>query len=311
MKNNHSTCVLAAAWLLLGSSTLANSAALGAKEEPIKLAMVEWTGAHISTHITGQLLEKLGYKVEYVTAGTFPQFSGLADGSISASVEVWMNNVGEIFPKVLAEKKIENVGSLKLEAMEGWAYPKYMEEVCPGLPDWTALNKPECVQALSVPETAPNGRFLDYPAEWGPRAATILADNKMPYTAVPAGSEGALVAELESAAAAKKPLVLMFWKPHHMLSVLDVGWVTLPPCKSDADLNCIKPPGVAKIAWSGFSEKWPAAYALLKGFEMSAEEQQKMMYRIDKKGEKLDAVVKDWIDQNESVWKPWIDAAGS
>ncbi|HUQ91473.1 MAG TPA: ABC transporter substrate-binding protein [Bryobacteraceae bacterium] len=311
MKSKQLARVLAVGGFLLGSSALAGAAELGATGEPIKLAMVEWTGAHISTHIAGQLLEKLGYKLEYVTAGTFPQFSGLADGSLSASVEVWMNNVGEIFPKVLAEKKIENIGSLNLEAKEGWAYPKYMEQVCPGLPDWTALNKPECVLALSVPETAPNGRFLDYPAEWGPRAATILADNNMPYTAVPAGSEGALVAELESAAAAKKPLILMFWQPHHMLSVLDVGWVTLPPCKSDADLHCIRPPGVAKIAWSGFSEKWPAAYALLKVFEMKAEEQQKMMYRIDKKGEKLDAVVKDWINQNEPVWKPWIEAAGS
>ena len=85
----------------------------------------------------------------------------------------------------------------KLETQEGWIYPKFMEQVCPGLPDWTALEKPECIQALATPETTPNGRFLDYPADWGSRAATILADNNMPYTAVPAGSEGALVAELE------------------------------------------------------------------------------------------------------------------
>lgn len=311
MKRTWLRQIITATAIFIGSSAVVGAAELGAKEEPIKLAMVEWTGAHISTHIAGQLLEKLGYKVEYVTAGTFPQFSGLADGSLSASVEVWMNNVGDIFPKALADKKIENIGSLNLDAMEGWVYPKFMEEVCPGLPDWSALNKPECVQALSVPETAPNGRFLDYPADWGPRAATIIADNNMPYTAVPAGSEGALVAELEAAAAAKKPLVLMFWRPHHILSVIDVGWVTMPPCKTQEDLHCLKPPGVAKIVWSGFADKWPAAYAFLKNFEMNAEEQQQMTYRIDKKGEKLDAVVKEWIDKNEAVWKPWIDAAGS
>src|SRR5438105_7006410 len=94
------------------------AADLGAKDEPIKLAMLEWTGAHVSTHIAGQLLEKLGYKVEYVTAGNFPEFSGLSDGSLSASIEVWLNNVGDIFPKALAEKKIENIGPLKLETKE-------------------------------------------------------------------------------------------------------------------------------------------------------------------------------------------------
>jgi glycine betaine/proline transport system substrate-binding protein len=292
----------------LGTATAAD---LGAKDEPIKLAMLEWTGAHVSTHIAGQLLEKLGYKVEYVTAGNFPQFSGLSDGSLSASVEVWLNNVGDIFPKALAEKKIENIGPLKLETKEGWIYPKYMEQVCPGLPDWTALEKPECIQALATPETAPNGRFLDYPADWGSRAATIIADNNMPLAAVPAGSEGALVAELDSAAAAKKPLVMMFWAPHFALAQVDVGWVKMPPCKENNNEHCITPPDVAKITWSGFGQKWPAAYAFLKAFEMNAEDQQKMMLRVDKKGEDLDAVAREWVDQHESVWKPWIDAAKS
>jgi glycine betaine/proline transport system substrate-binding protein len=294
---------------MLAGSGVALAANLGAKDETIKLAMLEWTGAHVSTHIAGQLLEKLGYKVEYVTAGNFPQFSGLSDGSLSASVEVWLNNVGDIFPKALEEKKIENIGPLKLETKEGWIYPKYMEQICPGLPDWTALQKPDCIQALSTPETAPNGRFLDYPADWGSRAATIIADNQLPLTAVPSGSEGALVAELNSAAAAKKPLIMMFWGPHYALAAVDVGWVTMPPCKSDTNEHCIRPPEVAKITWSGFGQKWPAAYAFLKDFEAEANEQQKMMLRVDKKGEDLDKVVKEWVDQNESVWKPWIEAA--
>src|ERR1700761_1377158 len=90
----------------LGGGAVASAADLGAKDDTIKLAMLEWTGQHVSTHIAGQLLEKLGYKVEYVTAGNFPEFSGLADGSISASVEIWLNNVGDIYPKVLEAKQI-------------------------------------------------------------------------------------------------------------------------------------------------------------------------------------------------------------
>ena len=103
----------------LGGIAGASAADLGAKDDTIKLAMLEWTGQHVSTHIAGQLLEKLGYKVEYVTAGNFPEFSGLSDGTLSGSVEVWMNNVGDIFPKVLAEKKIVDVGPLKLQTQRG------------------------------------------------------------------------------------------------------------------------------------------------------------------------------------------------
>lgn len=295
--------------LAMLAAAQANAAELGASDEPIRLAVLEWTGAVISTQIAGQLLEKLGYRVEYITAGNFPQFSGLADGTLSASVEIWLNNVGDIFPKVLEEGRIENIGLLGLETREGWIYPKFMEGVCPGLPDWEALKEPGCVQALATPETAPDGRFLDYPADWGSRAATILADNDLPYTAVPAGSEGALVAELASAGAAKTPLVMMFWGPHYALAENEVGWITMPPCKEQTNEHCITPPDVNKVVWSGFGDKWPAAYAFLKAFTVDATEQEKMMLAIDKNGERIDAVVKSWIDANEAVWQPWIDAA--
>ena len=296
---------------LIGGTAAVQAAELGAKDEPIKLAMLEWTGAHVSTHVAGQILEKMGYKVEYVTAGSFPVYSGLSDGSVSVSVESWMNNVGDIFPKVLAAKKIEDVGSLKLETKEGWIYPKYMEQICPGLPDWSALTKPDCVQALSSPDTFPKGRLLDYPAEWGSRTAQIIKDNDLPLASVPAGSEGALVAELESATAAKKPLVMMFWAPHYALAEADISWVKMPPCKVNDNAHCIQPPDVDKIVWSGFGQKWPAAYEFLKHFEMDAKDQQQMMLQIDKKGEDLDKVVKGWIDQHDSVWQPWVKAAQS
>ena len=296
---------------LMGASTFAAAADLGAKDETIKLAILEWTGANVSSHVAGNLLQKLGYKVEYVTAGNFPQFSGLADGSLHASVEVWMNNVGDIYPKVLEAKQIEDLGLLKLAAKEGWVYPKYMEQICPGLPDWSALTKPDCVKALSTPETAPNARFLDYPADWGSRAATILADNAMPLTAVAAGSEGALSAELNAAYAAKKPLVMMFWGPHDALAGKDVGWVKMPPCKTQEYTHCILPPGVDKIVWSGFSKKWPAAYAFLKAFQMDADAQLSLMGEISGKGIDVDKATKAWVDANEKVWSAWIGAAKS
>src|SRR6186713_785946 len=136
------------ALMITAGAAESSAADLGAKDDTIKLAINEWTGQHVTTHIAGQLLQKMGYKVEYVTAGNYPQFSGLSDGSLSATLEVWMNNVGDFFPKALEEGKIEDVGQLELKTQEGWIYPKYMTDVCPGLPDWSALAKPGCVTSL-------------------------------------------------------------------------------------------------------------------------------------------------------------------
>lgn len=286
----------------------ASAAEMGAQNETIRLAVLEWSGAQISTRIAGQVLENAGYKVEYVTAGNYPHFTGLADGTLSASVEIWLNNVGEVYPKALESGKVEDIGSLGLETAEGWIYPKFVEEVCPGLPDWEALKDPACAAALATPDTLPDGRFLDYPADWGSRAAQIIEDNDLPYVAVPSGSEGALVAELRAAEAKKTPLLMMMWAPHSVLADVDVGWVEMPPCKEESEEHCITPPDVNKVVWSGFAEKWPAAYEILKAFQMNTEDQQEMMLRMDN-GDSLDAVTADWIKQNEEVWQPWVSAA--
>jgi glycine betaine/proline transport system substrate-binding protein len=297
------------AMLVAMGSGAARAAELGAKDEPIKLVMAEWTGQHVTTHIAGALLQRMGYKIEYVTAGGYPQFTGLADGTLDVTLEIWMNNVGDIFPKVLKEGKVEDIGQLGLETKEGWVYPKYMTDVCPGLPDWTALTKPGCAQALTSPDTFPNGRLLDYPADWGSRSAQIIKDNNLPLTTVPGGSEGAMVAELESAVATKKPLLMMFWAPHYVFAEADMGWVTMPPCKSQDNDHCINPPEVHKVVWSGFKDKWPAAYEVLKAFREDAATQQQMILAIDRKGQNIDTLVNAWIDQHQNVWQPWVQEA--
>ncbi len=285
------------------------AADMGAKDEPIKIVMAEWTGQHVTTHIAGTLLKQMGYKVEYVTAGGYPQFTGLADGTLDVTLEIWMNNVGDIFPKVLKEGKVEDIGPLGLQTNEGWVYPKYMIDVCPGLPDWTALTKPGCVEALTSPDTFPNGRLLDYPADWGSRSVQIIKDNVLPLTAVPGGSDGAMVAELESAVATKKPLLMMFWAPHYVFAEANMGWVSMPPCKSQDNDHCINAPEVHKVVWSGVKDKWPAAYKFLKAFQMDADLQQQMILAIDKQGKDIESVTKSWVDQNQDVWEPWVNEA--
>ena len=288
--------------------------------DPIKLALNEWTGQHISTHVAGEILKRMGYNVEYVTAGYFPQFQGLEDGTITASLEIWSNNVGDQFTKAAATGNVIKLGDLGVDTNEGWVYPKYMEQKCPGLPDWKALLK--CTELLSSPETLPNGRIVAYPADWGARSAEIIKALELPYTAVPAGSEGALVAELKSAVAREDPLVMMFWAPHWVLAEIDVGWVALPKyeaaCNDDASWgpnpNATGDCGVDvaitfKVAWKGLEDKWPSAYRFLAGYQMDDEDQIPMMAAIDVGGEDLVDVTKKWVDDNEAKWRPMVEAA--
>jgi glycine betaine/proline transport system substrate-binding protein len=318
---NKTKSLLAALVVAAGAFALSPAqAAVPESKDPIKLAVNEWTGQHLSTYIYGALLEKMGYNVEYVTAGAVPQYAAMASGNLTANPENWDNNVGDIYPKAVASGDLVIVGKLGLQTREGWIYPPYMEEKCPGLPDWKALFK--CPDAFGTPETFPKGRLITYPADWGTRSKDFVEANKMPFVPVPGGSEGAMIAELKSAVAAKEPVLMMFWAPHWIFAQLDFNWVELPPyeegCDDDPKVgpnpNAVHDCGfvqatVNKVAWKGMKDKWPGAYKLMQAYTLTNKDQNAMMLEVDNKGRDAKVVAKEWVDAHEAMWQPWIDAA--
>ncbi|MFC4669860.1 ABC transporter substrate-binding protein [Seohaeicola nanhaiensis] len=297
-----------------------HAAELGAVDEPIKLAVNEWTGQHVTTHIAGEMLKAAGYKVEYVTAGMMNQFQALADGDLDATLEIWSSNVSDEYAKKVAEGKVVEIGDLGLDAREGIAYPAHVADLCPGLPAWEALK--DCAGVFATADTLPMGRLVDYPADWGTPGADRMTGFALPFKAVPAGSEGALITELRASVEKKSPLLITFWQPHWAMSAYDVKFVDLPvgneACftdpawgpNPDAVNDCdFAPSRIFKAAWSGFEEKWPAAFEILSNYELAVEDQQPMMGEIDVDGGKVEEVVTAWMAANEAKWRPVVDAA--
>lgn len=305
---------------LVSYATAGLSAELGAVDEPIKLAVNEWTGQHVTTHIAGRMLEEAGYKVDYVTAGYQNMWQAMADGDLDAAVEVWGSNVPETYNQMHDAGKIEDIGDLGLVAREGFVYPAHVAELCPGLPAWEALK--DCAMQFATPETIPEGRLVDYPGEWGTPGADRIAALGLPFKAIPAGSEGALIAEIKAATERKTPLLAVFWQPHWAISAYDLQFVALPEgteaCYSDpaagpnpdvtGDCDFL-PTRVFKTAWPGMKDKWPAAYEILSGLNLSTEAQQPLMGAIDVDGRKVEEVTEEWLTANEATWRPIVEAA--
>ncbi len=300
--------------------TASAQAAVPESSDPIKLAINEWTGQHISTHVAGEILKRMGYNIEYVTAGYYPQMQAMEDNTISATMEIWSSNIGEHYDKALASGNVEEIGDLGLEPVESWFFNSAAKEKCPGLPDYSALNG--CVEAFANAETFPKGRLVDYPADWGTTNVDRIKGFGLDYVSVPAGSEGALIAEIQGAEARNEPLLVMFWAPHWVFAVVDLTNISLPPyeagCQDDAAVG-VNPDAVwdcdwergyiKKLAWKGLADKWPAAHKVLSAYTLRNEDQIPMMNAIDQDGKKLEDVVSAWIDANEAIWKPWVDAA--
>ena len=297
-------------------ATVSVTGAWADSSDPIKIAVNDWTGQHISAHITGTLLQKAGYSIEYVAAGAVPQFAGIAQGDLHLQPEVWTNNVGDIYPKAVESGNIVALGSLGLKPQEGWIYPPYMNDKCPGLPSYEALY--DCTQAFAAADTFPKGRLVTYPADWGTRSRDVVAMIELPFEPVPGGSEGAMIAELKSAVAAEQPILMMFWQPHQLFAAYEFDWVTWDPAEGE----CVEESGQKRGSACGFQQasvdkivnkdvatKWPGAYKLLEMISIDNATQNAMIFEIDENKRPLEEVIAEWIDANEATWGPWVEAA--
>ncbi len=283
--------------------------------EPIKIAVNEWTGQHISAHFAAALFRELGHEVELITAGAVPQFAAIAEGSLHFQPETWTNNVGDIYPKAVANGDIIVLGSLGLSPQEGWIYPPYMTDKCPGLPSYQALY--DCAQAFAAADTFPNGRLITYPADWGTRSSDLVKLIDLPFKAIPGGSEGAMIAELKSALAAEQPVLMMFWQPHWLFAEETMDWVEWDVPHGTCDEGnqtrgeaCgFQQATIDKIAAKSFIENYPDALNVAEQMHLTNEMQNALIHEVDQKGREIEEVISEWMAANKDMWQPWIDAA--
>jgi glycine betaine/proline transport system substrate-binding protein len=293
------------------------SQAVADSKDPIKITLHDWTGQYITTKIMGEVLKKGGYAVKYVQADYIAQFAGLQSGDLHVAMEIWETTGRDAMDAATATGKVENLGETGMQAIEEWWYPKYMEERCPGLPNWKALN--DCAEAFSIPETAPRGRYLGGPVTWGGYDDERAEALELDYEVVHAGTDAALFAELESAYQRKAPILLWVYAPHWAVSKYEGNWIDFPKFSSECYNNpswgsnsnmaydCGKPRGpIWKVAWSGVKDKWPGAYKAIKNFKINNDEMGNMISDVDLNGKKVETVVATWIRKNKSRWSRWI-----
>lgn len=287
-------------------------------QDPIRLTTHDWTGQIVNTHILGRILEEAGYNVELVQADYIAQFAGLKTGDLHVATEIWETTGREAMDEAIATGDVVNMGEGGMVAIEEWWYPAYMEERCPGLPDWQALN--DCAQEFATSETAPLGRYLGGPVTWGGFDEERVESLGLDFEVVHAGTDAALFAELESAYQRKAPIVLWIYTPHWASAKYEGKFVEFPPytaeCYDDPSwgsnpdmaYDCGKPRGpIWKVAWAGVEEKWPGAAEIIRDYTLTNDEMSAMVGAVDLEGKSIEDVAQGWMDDNKDKWQSWIE----
>ncbi|MDJ0610452.1 MAG: ABC transporter substrate-binding protein [Kiloniellales bacterium] len=313
------TAIVAAAALSLGAAVSAKADS----SDPIKIPIHNWSSQIVGANIVGKILNEAGYEAEYIPADSQVVYTSMCEGDIDLVHEVWQGAFGVAFEKVVDEGCVVDAATHDAKTREEWWYPSYVEEVCPGLPDWEALNK--CADLFKTPETGDKGRFLAGPVDWLKHDHERVEGLGMNFQVVNAGSAAALWAELESASKRKEPIVLFNWTPNFIEAIYEGKFVEFPAydpaCKDDPawgmnaekTYDCGNPKdGYLKIGvWQGMPEKWPGAYKIMQRMNFSNLDIAVMSKLADIDGMEPEEAADKWLADNEAKWRGWIEGIGS
>jgi glycine betaine/proline transport system substrate-binding protein len=286
--------------------------------DPIKIPLHNWSSQIVGAYIVGKLLNQAGHTTEYVPADSQVVYTSMCEGDIHLVHEVWEGAFGASFQKVVDEGCVIDAATHDAKTREEWWYPAYVEKLCPGLPDWEALNA--CAEIFAAPETAPKGRFLGGPVDWLKHDHERVEAMGMNFEVVNAGSASALWAELDAASRREEPIVLFNWTPNFIEALYEGSFVEFPDhaaeCQTDPSwginpdmtYDCGNPKGgYLKIGvWEEFPDKWPTAYRILQNINFDNLDVAVMAKLADIDNMEPEEAADKWLADNEAKWQAWL-----
>jgi len=282
-------------------------------EDTLSIAANPWPGSYANAHVAAEILSReLGLEVRIVEIDENAQWAGLDDGSIDASLEIWLSGHVENVATYIDELgTVEHGGPLGAIGQIGWFIPTSLLTDYPALRTWEGLRGAEALFATT--ETRTSGRFLAADPSFVQYDEAIIANLGLDLVVVQSGSEAAQLATVEAAIARNEPVLFYFYTPHWLHSRHDLTLVELPAWTEEcealpaAQRDCGYPEDVLfKAFHAGLAARLPQAHAVLSALRLTNADQDAITYAMDVEG--LDAAVaaRAWVDANEAVWRAWL-----
>ena len=289
------------------------------KSGVVKIPTHNWSSQLVGAEVVGELLKMVGEEIEYIPMDSQTVYQSMADGDIDLVHEIWEGAFGASYEKSLATGNVEEILTHDAVTREDWWYPNFVEETCPGLPSWEALNA--CSDQFARADSGGKGVFIGGPVDWLKHDAEKVEALGMNCEVRNAGSAGAIWAELDSGVAQNKPVVIFNWSPNFIGAKYPGKFVEFPThdpkCTTDASwgvnpnalYDCGNPAsGYLKLAVNkDFSKNHPAGYKVLKQMNFSGPDIDKMANYVDTDGLEVPAAAQKWLDEHESKWSNWVN----
>jgi glycine betaine/proline transport system substrate-binding protein len=270
-------------------------------------------------YVIGGIFESIGDNVEYVPADSQAVYESIRNGDVTISHEVWQSTFGKSFYNAMTKGGVIDAGTHAATTLEEMGVPTWVVEkgLCPGLPNWEALKSEECYKNFTTADSGGKGRWLEGPQSWHgdlmpERLKALGLDDK--WTVKFAGGADALWTELASAKKEGRGTVVFNWTPNFTdaegFTFIEFPAYTDGCRKADGgEGKCGSPKGwLKKAANYKFPKTHPHAYTIFSQLSFTTPQigQMAALVDVDKMDHK-DAA-KQWLKDNEAIWKPWTQA---
>jgi glycine betaine/proline transport system substrate-binding protein len=276
----------------------------------VNIAVNPWTGYEANAYVIGTLAQsKLGCTVKYQDVKEEVGWQGMAAGTTDTIVENWGHP--DLVKKYIdGQKTVEDAGLTKNDGIIGWYVPPWMAKKYPDITDWKNLNK--YASMFKTSESGGKGQLLDGDPSYVTNDEALVKNLKLNYKVVVGGSEAALIQSFRSAEKNKTPLLAYFYQPDWFFSEMPLVKVNLPKytdgCDADpAKVACDYPPyKLNKLISKKFADSGSPAATLVKNFQWTNDDQNKVAEYIAK--DKMDPTdaAKKWIADNPDMVKQWL-----
>lgn len=290
---------------------------------PIMFSDLNWDSNRFHTALARFIVEKgYGCKTDATPGDTMPLIMALIRGDNDVMMELWEENVKDVWKKAEDQGKVEKVGVNFPDAVQGWFIPKYLADgKAKGLRSVSDL--PKYKDLFRDPEEPSKGRFTNCPAGWGCedvnskklKAYGLLKD----YTNFRVGTGAALDAAIAGAYKRKKPILFYYWGPTWIMGKYDMVQLKEPKydpkvwdnlLKNDkAKKACAYPVVAVEVAVSKpFADKAPKITAFLSHYHTNnAMVSKALTYMQEHNASAKDAAL-HFLKTRKDVWTKWVPA---
>ncbi|KGR91739.1 ABC transporter substrate-binding protein [Ureibacillus massiliensis 4400831 = CIP 108448 = CCUG 49529] len=319
MKKIIFTCLLFAVFLI---TACGNSEENANSIDVIKFADAGWDSIRVHNSIAQTIIEEgYGYETEVTNGTTAATMQALQQGDINVYMEVWTDNVKDIYEEMLEKGDIVTLATNFADNTQGLYVPTYVIEgdaergIEPVAPDLkTVQDLEKYPQIFQDPEDSSKGRVIGAPSSWAvsehleTKLETYGLDEYYNYLAP--GSDAAIVAELAGAYQKGEPWVGYYWSPTWVTASYDLTLLEDNPYEAETWESTkgteFPPNDVVISVHKDFPNQASEVAEFLSNYKSSNAATEEMLKYMGENELDPDETAEWWLKENEAIWTEWV-----